>query len=137
MAPRLLSLLSLVESSLLEHEAPSVAKGRAARTVNFHKGLARLSFNDGSGAILLQSFTLADGQICVKAMLEWTGVAQPGMQAVYPTDSFNWGGAACRIAEAWMDGPPPAAAAMNASVEVSRDAIAEQQKAEAGFAATA
>lgn len=84
----------------------------------------------------MQSFTLADGQICVKAMLEWAGIAQPGIQAVYPTDSFNWAGAACRIAEAWMDGPPPEAAALSASVEVSSDAVAEQQKAEAGFAAT-
>ena len=65
-----------------------------------------MSFNDGSGSILLQGFTLADGQICVKAMLEWTGAAKPGVQAVYPTEGFNWAGAACRIAEAWMDGPP-------------------------------
>ena len=39
-------------------------------------------------------------------MLEWTGAAKPGVQAVYPTEGFNWAGAACRIAEAWMDGPP-------------------------------
>jgi hypothetical protein len=106
MAPRLLSLLTLIESSLSEHEAPSVSRGRPARTVNFHKGLARLSFNDGSGSILLQGFTLADGQICVKAILEWTGAGRPGVQSVYPKEGFNWAGAACRIAEAWMDGPP-------------------------------
>jgi len=111
MAPRLLSLLTLIESSLSEHEASSVAKGRPMRTVNFHKGLARLSFNDGSGSILLQGFTLADGQICVKAMLEWAGASQPGVQSVYPKEGFNWAGAACRIAEAWMDGPPPDSAA--------------------------
>ncbi|MGC4072497.1 MAG: hypothetical protein QM760_08270 [Nibricoccus sp.] len=106
MAPRLLSLLTLIESSLSQNEAPSVAKGRPMRTVNFHKGLARLSFNDGSGSILLQGFTLADGQICVKAMLEWAGVVKPGVQSVYPSEGFNWAGAAHRIAEAWMDGPP-------------------------------
>lgn len=109
MAPRLLSFLALIESSLAEHDAPSVGKGRPKRTVNFHKALARLTFNDGSGSILLQGFTLADGQTCVKALLEWTGVAQPGVQAVYPSEGFNWSGAACRIAEAWMDGPPESA----------------------------
>lgn len=118
MAPRLLSLLTLIESSLSQNEAPSVAKGRPMRTVNFNKGLARLTFNDGSGSILLQSFTLADGQICVKAMLEWAGAAKPGVQSVYPKEEFNWLGAAHRIAEAWMDGPPPTEnATMSTSAE--------------------
>jgi hypothetical protein len=116
MAPRLLSLLSLIESSLAEHEAPSVARGRPSRTVNFHKGLARLTFNDDSGSILLQGFTLADGQTCVKAMLEWAGAQKPGVQSVYPTEGFNWAGAACRIAEAWMDGPPANEAPVSANV---------------------
>jgi hypothetical protein len=115
MAPRLLSLLTLIESSLSQNEAPSVAKGRPARTVNFNKGLARLVFNDGSGSILLQSFTLADGQICVKAMLEWSGASKPGVQSIYPKEDYNWLGAACRIAEAWMDGPPPQEAAASGS----------------------
>ncbi len=115
MAPRLLSLLTLIESALSQNESPSVAKGRPMRTVNFHKGLARLSFNDGSGAILLQGFTLADGQICVKAMLEWAGASKPGVQSVYPKEDFNWSGAAHRIAEAWMDGAPPEDVAMAAT----------------------
>jgi hypothetical protein len=115
MAPRLLSLLSLIESSLSEHEAPSVAKGRPSRTVNFHKGLARLTFNDDSGSILLQGFTLADGQTCVKAVLEWAGAPKPGVQSVYPKEGFNWAGAACRIAEAWMDGPPAGEAPVSTS----------------------
>ena len=116
MAPRLLSLLSLIETSLAEHEASSVARGRPSRTVNFHKGLARLTFNDGSGSILLQGFTLADGQTCVKAMLEWAGAMKPGVQSVYPQEGFNWAGAACRIAEAWMDGPPAMEASARARV---------------------
>lgn len=107
MAPRLLSLLSLIETALGQNEAPCVAKGRPGRSVNFHKGLARMTFNDGSGSIFLQGFILADGEICIKALLEWVGAARPGQQAIYPKgDSFNWAGAACRIAEAWLDGPP-------------------------------
>ena len=117
MAPRLLSFLSLIESALGNHGSDSVARGRPSRTVNFHKGLARMSFSDGSGSILLQGFTLADGQICVKAMLEWTGAARPGVQAVYPTENFNWSGAAFRIAEAWMDGPAETAAPAEATEE--------------------
>ena len=87
---------------------------------------------------MLQSFTLADGQICVKAMLEWAGAAQPGVQAVYPTESFNWPGAACRIAEAWMDGPPPEAvvAPSEVTIPAEDEARAEPQRADAGFAAT-
>lgn len=130
MAPRLLSLLTLIESSLSQNEAPSVAKGRPARTVNFHKGLARLSFNDGSGSILLQGFTLADGQICVKAMLEWAGSAKSGVQSVYPKEGFNWAGAACRIAEAWMDGPPTDEA--SASGSTAEQALTEGDLAAAG-----
>jgi hypothetical protein len=131
MAPRLLSLLSLIESSLSEHEASSVAKGRPSRTVNFHKGLARLTFNDNSGSILLQGFILADGQTCIKAVLEWAGAPRPGTQAVYPKEGFNWAGAACRIAEAWMDGPPAVAEAP-ASAEVTEDPAANADLAAAG-----
>ncbi len=131
MAPRLLSLLSLIEASLSEHEAPSVARGRPTRTVNFHKGLARLTFNDNSGSILLQGFILADGQTCVKAVLEWAGAPKPGSQAVYPTEGFNWGGAACRIAEAWMDGPP-AIAAVSSSAASSAESVDGADLAAAG-----
>jgi hypothetical protein len=131
MAPRLLSLLTLIETSLSEHEAASVAKGRPGRTVNFHKGLARMSFNDGSGSILLQGFTLADGQICVKAMLEWAGAARSGVQSIYPKEGFNWAGAACRVAEAWMDGPPAEEAPVGVSAS-EESSVGEGDLATAG-----
>jgi hypothetical protein len=90
-----------------------------------------MSFNDGSGAILLQSFTLADGQICVKAMLEWSGAVQPGVQAIYPKeDGFNWPGAACRIAEAWLDGPPAGSVLASPSAGASEESAAAPARAE-------
>jgi hypothetical protein len=54
MAPRLLSLLSKIETALTEQGASIVARPMQ-RSVSYHKGLARLAFADG-GAIALQSF---------------------------------------------------------------------------------
>jgi hypothetical protein len=85
-----------------------------------------MTFSDGSGSILLQGFTLADGQICVKALLEWTGASQPGVQAIYPTENFNWAGAAFRVAEAWMDGPAEQA------VQETQPAASEENLAATG-----
>jgi hypothetical protein len=113
MATRLLSLLSLVESALVGHNAPALA-APTTRTVSFHKGLARLSFGDGSGNILLQSFVLADGQNCVKALLSWTGTELTRSEAIYPHGNFNWAEAADRIAQAWMAGPPAASVVVSA-----------------------
>jgi hypothetical protein len=118
MAPRLLSLLSLIEAQLKQYEAPGISSG-LQRTVSFHKGLARLMFCDGSGSILLQGFSLADGQICVKAMITWTGQTVTGTHSIYPTAQFNWLGAADRVAQMWMEGPasPTPAPAVPSTVE--------------------
>ena len=105
-ATRLLSLLSAIESALAANECAS-ARGRPQRFVNFQKGLARMTFADGSGAITLQSFTLADGQTCVKAEYVWAGNGKTGAAAVYPSgENFDWQGASFRLAEGWMDGLP-------------------------------
>ena len=104
MSPRLLSLLSSVESSLSSH-GNSAVNQPPQRSVNFQKGIARMVFSDGSGSLTLQNFTLADGQICVKAEFQWAHVNAMGSYAVYPTpDDFDWFGAAVKIAQAWMNG---------------------------------
>lgn len=65
-----------------------------------------MTFRDGSGSLTLQNFTLADGQICVKAEFGWSNAITPGSDAVYPTgDNFDWQRAAEKIAEAWLEGP--------------------------------
>lgn len=105
-SPRLVSLLSSIEKALVSYACPSVG-GRPQRVVNYQKGIARMSFSDGSGSITLQSFTLADGQICVKAEFLWAQTQQTGTYSIYPsTDNFEWYGAAIRLAEAWMNGLP-------------------------------
>jgi len=103
MAPRLLTLLTQIENALVSQGARAVASP-ATRSVNFHKGLARITFSDGSGSILLQNFTLADGQICVRAVFSWEGSATTGTQSVYPRESFDWPAAADQLATAWLVG---------------------------------
>ncbi|HEU5081145.1 MAG TPA: hypothetical protein VFT72_18175 [Opitutaceae bacterium] len=103
--PRLLSFLAAIEAVFQLHGAPC-ADQKPERFVNFQKGIARMTFRDGSGALTLQNFTLADGQICVKAEFNWANAITPGSDAVYPTGSnFDWQRAAEKIAEAWLEGP--------------------------------
>jgi len=107
MAPRLLSFLSKIETALIEQGSTIVAKPMQ-RCVSYQKGLARLSFADG-GAISLQNFTLADGQICVKASLTWAGREGQVVHAIYPhADSHDWAMSAEGVALAWMSGPASA-----------------------------
>lgn len=103
MAPRLLTLLTQIENALSSQGSRAVASA-ATRSVNFHKGLARMNFSDGSGSILLQNFTLADGQICVRAVFSWEGSATTATQSVYPRESFDWLAAADQLATAWLAG---------------------------------
>lgn len=104
-SPRLLSLLSAIEAVFGLHGAPC-ADRKPERFVNYAKGIARMTFKDGSGSLTLQNFTLADGQLCVKAEFAWANAKVPGAEAVYPTgDNFDWQRAAEKIAEAWLEGP--------------------------------
>jgi hypothetical protein len=63
-----------------------------------------MNFSDDSGSILLQNFTLADGQICVRAVFSWAGNASTATQSVYPRESFDWLAAADQLATAWLAG---------------------------------
>lgn len=103
MAPRLLSLLSLVQSALIE-QGVALDRQSVQRSVSYHKGLARMSFEDG-GSISLQSFTMADGQICVKAALMRAGQADALIHAIYPHRAdHDWRESAESIALAWVAG---------------------------------
>ena len=125
MAPRLITLLTLIETALSNEGSAAVASP-ASRSVNFHKGLARMTFADGSGSILLQNFTLADGQICVRAVYSWAGSSANSTLSVYPRESFDWLNAAYQLAGVWIAGPqtPPTAAHTGAS---SEDTLASQE----------
>lgn len=123
MAPRLLSLLSKIESSLAEQRSPAVNQP-VQRAVSYQKGLARMTFAAG-GAITLQCFSLADGQMCIKAGLSWPGSDDTVVQAIYPHGkSHDWAASAESVALAWMAGPVtaplPAAAGLTAPVATDR-----------------
>jgi len=103
MAPRLLTLLNLIENALANQGSTAVAVP-PLRSVSFHKGMARMSFADGSGSILLQNFTLADGQICVRAVFFWAVNPLERSHSIYPREDFDWLGAADQIARGWLAG---------------------------------
>jgi hypothetical protein len=91
-------LLSLIEAALFER----AQAGAVLRSADYRKGIARMTFSDGSGSIVLQNFSLADGQLCIRVDLRRAGVSEPGAEAIYPqTAAFDWSEAAAKVARAW------------------------------------
>lgn len=131
MAPRLLTLLNQIETALANHGSPVVSTP-PLRTINFHKGLARMAFADGSGSILLQNFTLADGQICVRAVFSWEGSTESSSHSIYPREQFDWLTAADQIAAAWLAGQVPAKPSVPASPPAQDADSAREEVAAAG-----
>jgi hypothetical protein len=119
---RLLSFISDIEKALIA-ESPVVDGGawESNRMVNFHHGLARLSLKarpgvelaTTGGTIFVQAFVLADGSLCLKASLNWTGSGALPVISVYSTPATNWKLEASRIAMTWIEGPPAEAAIMS------------------------
>lgn len=110
---RLLSFLSDIERALVA-AGPSVEGGawESQRMVNFHHGLARLTVTprpdtpSPGGSIFLQTFSLADGSLCLKATLNWKGSEALQVIPVYSTPTLTWSVEASRIAQCWLQGPP-------------------------------
>lgn len=128
MPPRLLTLLGLIETALVNQGSKAVA-APPNRSVSFHKGVARMSFSDGSGSILLENFTLADGQICVKAVFFWGEGAECGSFSIYPREKFDWNAAADQIATACLASRPQPVA--QAKVTTTTEPAANGQTAAA------
>jgi hypothetical protein len=130
MHTRLLSFLTDIENSLAADEpSPSDGSWDTTRTINYHLGLGRLSLGvraaDGKigqrGAVLLQSYQLADGTPCLKAALTWTGSTNNTVRSIYAKPDVNWTTEARKVAAAWLAGPPAAAEAAPADAAVSMD----------------
>lgn len=112
---RLLSFLTDTEHALVA-EAGMAGGGtwEVSRMVNYNQGLARMTLTERNGSnraelkghILVQSFTLADGSICLKANLTWQGSDQSNVIAVYSKPRTNWRAEAGMVASAWLSGPP-------------------------------
>jgi len=114
---RLLSFLADIERALIAG-SPDREGGawETQRMVSFHHGLARLTLaaREGvdlpGGSIFLQSFSLADGSLCLKASLSWKGTEAVQVVPVYSTPTLIWKQEASRIASAWLQGPPAVSA---------------------------
>lgn len=130
---RLLSFLSDIEKAVIA-ESPAVDGGAwtAARMVNFHHGLARLTLtpcagNDLCGGnISLQSYSLADGSVCLKAALNWDGSTASPTVSIFSTPKLNWKLEASRIGSLWLEGPREVAAtpAKDEQLQTSTAAVA-------------
>jgi hypothetical protein len=90
-----------------------------SRSVNYGLGLARLTLGtrEGSnltsplGAVLLQSFRLADGTLCLRATLTWQDSGAEMSQPIYAKPDVDWEAEANRLAACWLGGPPAKAPA--------------------------
>lgn len=114
MATRLLSFLTDIEHALLKESAANMGPTwEATRMVNYHHGLAQMTLTPSKdseagvvgGTILLQSFLLADGSVCLKVIHGWEGSAQSSLISVYSKPQLNWKTEAMRIASLWLAGP--------------------------------
>jgi hypothetical protein len=126
MHTRLLSFLTDIENSLAADDpSPSDGTWAPARTINYHLGLARLSLGvrladgrtEARGAVLLQSYQLADGTPCLKAALSWTAATGTIVRAIYAKPDVSWKSEARKVAAEWLAGPPAAAAGTEAPEE--------------------
>ena len=118
---RLLSLLADIEKAIRcsMPDSDGIAL-ESTRMVNFHSGLARLSFRartshgaEPRGQLQLQHFNLADGRVCVKVHLGWAGSEAHRTIELYTLPGVEWGTEVQRVAEAWLDGMPSVSAGGN------------------------
>jgi len=113
MQTRLLAFLAETERAVRvgKPEPLPGSQWEAARSVNYGLGLARLSLGARSisgehvAHLLLQSFKLADGTVCLKANLAWTEAGAELSHPIYSKPSLDWGAEALRLAAVWLSGP--------------------------------
>ncbi|MDI1247576.1 MAG: hypothetical protein PSV13_01710 [Lacunisphaera sp.] len=120
MHTRLLSFLSDFHNALLADD-PAPADGGSwacGRMVNYQLGLARMTLavnlptggREDRGTVMLQSYALADGTPCLKAVLGWIGREKNQDRSIYARPDVDWRREARQIAAEWMAGPPAPAA---------------------------
>lgn len=121
MHTRLLSFLTDFQNALLADD-PAPADGgtwECGRMVNYQLGLARLTLavclpsggREDRGTVMIQSYALADGTSCLKAMLGWAGRKDTRGLPIYAKPDVDWRREARQVAAEWMAGPPALAAA--------------------------
>ena len=117
MATRLLSFLTEIEQALVKDPAENAPTWNCQRIVNFKDRLARMTLSlpaesaspTSGGSILLQSFLLGDGSLCLRAVLSWDRSSATNTIAVHAKPGLDWVAEAKKIASAWQSGPPATA----------------------------
>lgn len=123
MQTRLLAFLAETERSIraARPEPRDGAAWEILRSVNYREGLARLALaaRDSSGvmipmgAVLIQSFKLADGNVCLRANLAWQEAGNETSLTVYAKPDLEWQAEAERVASSWLSGPVAKDAALH------------------------
>lgn len=128
---RILSFLSDIEHALVaEASMAGLGSFEIFRMVNYHQGLGRMSLSERTaegalepkGDILLQSFSLADGSLCLKANLHWAGSEARTVMSVYSKPRMNWKAEAGMVASAWLSGPPAVALTSESTAPLAKSA---------------
>lgn len=128
MHSRLLSFLSDFERALqADDPSPDDGSWQTSRAVNYRTGLARLQLTvvlpdkhlKPRGAVLIQSYKLADGAACLKAQLNWADSDQAVMHSIFAKPGCDWKSEARRLAARWMAGAPAMASIAAAESEVA------------------
>jgi hypothetical protein len=107
MTHRLLSLLSQIEDSLRQSDPDTIRLLQSTRSVNYQKGLARLSLQstDGTpwGSATVQGYRLANGETCLKLALTcgMSEVSKP--VSLFPREHHDWVNEARKIAVMWLE----------------------------------
>ena len=107
MTHRLLSLLSQIENSLRQSDPDTIRLLQSTRSVNYQKGLARLTLqaSDGTpwGNLTVQGYRLANGETCLKLALTCglSEVAKP--ISLFPRENHDWINEARKIAVMWLE----------------------------------
>jgi hypothetical protein len=115
MQTRLLAFLAETERAIRagKSEPREGATWENLRSVNYRLGLARLALaardSEGilipMGALLLQSFKLADGNVCLRANLTWQEAGAETSHSIYAKPEVEWEAEASRVAASWLAGP--------------------------------
>jgi hypothetical protein len=115
MQTRLLAFLAETERSIRtgKPEPREGATWENLRSVNYRLGLARLALAARDtlgvmtpmGVVLLQSFKLADGNVCLRANLTWKEGDAESSLSIYAKPEVEWEAEASRVATSWLSGP--------------------------------
>jgi hypothetical protein len=123
MQTRLLAFLAQTERSIRtgKPEPRDGATWENLRSVNYGLGLARLALSARDslgvmtpmGAVLVQSFKLADGNVCLRANLTWQDAGAESSLSIYAKPAVEWEAEAGRVAASWLSGPAAKEAALH------------------------